>query len=376
MKSTHYISAAAFIVIAVLVSACSATSSDDKKAQLDKLKAEQANLSKQIQKLESEIAKTNPDSAAVKSKLVSLAEVKVQPFNHYVQTQGAVESEQNVQVSAKSMGIVTQILITEGQTVSKGQTLALLDNSLVVRGIDEVKASLELANTVFERQRNLWEQKIGTEVQYLQAKNNKETLERRLASLQEQNEQTKVKSPITGVVDEVFLKVGENIGPGQPAVRVVNNADLKITANISEAFVSRIQKGNKVMVSIPDIGQEFEARVSFVGRSINQLSRTFNVEIDLPSRNDLRPNMTAIVKVVYETFPSAVVVPVNIVQTVNNEKIVYVAVAKGKQLVASRRVVKVNGVFDALAQVEGLKPGEKVVTTGYQGLSDGQFIRI
>jgi len=122
MKSTHYISAAAFIVIAVLVSACSATSSDDKKAQLDKLKAEQANLSKQIQKLESEIAKTNPDSAAVKSKLVSLAEVKVQPFNHYVQTQGAVESEQNVQVSAKSMGIVTQILITEGQTVSKGQT--------------------------------------------------------------------------------------------------------------------------------------------------------------------------------------------------------------------------------------------------------------
>lgn len=376
MKSTHYISAAAFIVIAVLVSACSATSSDDKKAQLDKLKAEQANLSKQIQKLESEIAKTNPDSAAVKSKLVSLAEVKVQPFNHYVQTQGAVESEQNVQVSAKSMGIVTQILITEGQTVSKGQTLALLDNSLVVRGIDEVKASLELANTVFERQRNLWEQKIGTEVQYLQAKNNKETLERRLASLQEQNEQTKVKSPIAGVVDEVFLKVGENIGPGQPAVRVVNNADLKITANISEAFVSRIQKGNKVMVSIPDIGQEFEARVSFVGRSINQLSRTFNVEIDLPSRNDLRPNMTAIVKVVYETFPSAVVVPVNIVQTVNNEKIVYVAVAKGKQLVASRRVVKVNGVFDALAQVEGLKPGEKVVTTGYQGLSDGQFIRI
>jgi len=252
----------------------------------------------------------------------------------------------------------------------------LLDNSLVVRGIDEVKASLELANTVFERQRNLWEQKIGTEVQYLQAKNNKETLERRLASLQEQNEQTKVKSPIAGVVDEVFLKVGENIGPGQPAVRVVNNADLKITANISEAFVSRIQKGNKVMVSIPDIGQEFEARVSFVGRSINQLSRTFNVEIDLPSRNDLRPNMTAIVTVVCETFPSAVVVPVNIVQTVNNEKIVYVAVAKGMQLVASRRVVKVNGVFDALAQVEGLKPGEKVVTTGYQGLSDGQFIRI
>ena len=376
MKTNIYSTILGAVVIASLLTGCGGGESADKKAELDKLKKEQAEISQKIQKLEVELAKTNPDSTKVKSKEVGVQEVASRKFDHYVKTQGAVESEENIEVSSKSMGIITQVFAKEGEMVTKGQTLAQVDNSLVVRGIDELKSSLELANTVYDRQKNLWDQKIGTEVQYLQAKNTRENLERRLASLNEQNDMTRIKSPISGVVDEVSIKAGQNIAPGMPAVRVVNNKDLKIKANVSEAYSSSIKKGNKVFVFFPDIKKEMEAKVTFVGRNIDQLSRTFAVEINLPSNPDLRPNMTAVIKVVYDSYPTAIVVPVNVVQDLNGEKIIYVLDASGKNAVARKRVVTVDGVYDNLAQVKGLSIGEKIITVGYQGLSDGQFIKI
>jgi RND family efflux transporter MFP subunit len=361
-----------------ILAACSATTPEnDKKSRLEKLKTEQASLSKEIQKLEQEIAKENPEAeTAVKTKDVSVAELAERKFDHYVQTQGSVEAEDNILVSAKSPGVVTSVYVTEGQQVSKGQTLAQIDNSVIVRNIEGMKSQLELANTVYERQKNLWDQKIGTEVQYLQAKTNKEGLEKQLASLYEQNEMTRIKSPISGVVDEVAIKIGENIAPGMPAVRVVNMSNLKLVANISEAFVTNVKKGNKALVFIPELKKELEAKVTFVGRTIDPLSRTFTVEVKLSSQADLRPNMTGTLKVVFHTEPSAITVPVNVVQTINNEKVVYVAETKGKQTVARKRVVTVEGVYDNLAQVKGLKAGEKVITFGYQGLNDGEFIKI
>jgi len=376
MKNNLYLNIVGAVVIATLVAGCSATSSDDKKDQLAKLKTDQANISKQIKKLEDEIAKENPGEKVLKAKEVMTKTIAPRPFNHYVQTQGIIESEENVQVSAKSAGIVTQVYVREGEQVSKGQTLAQIDNSLVSRGIDEIKASLELANTVYNRQKNLWDQKIGTEVQYLQAKNNKESLERRLASLNEQNDMTKIKAPISGVVDAVDVKAGQNIAPGMPAVRVVNNSDLRLNANVSEAYVSKIKKGDKVIVTLPDLNKDIEAKVTFVGRNINQLSRTFAMEADLPSSPDLRPNMSAVIKVVYESYPSAITVPVNVVQDINGEKVIYVTEAKGDLTIARKRVVEVQGVFDDLAQVTGVKAGEEIISTGFQGLTDGQNIKV
>jgi len=377
MKAKLYSNILGAVAIAGLLAACSAaSSSDDKKAQLEKLKTDQANIAKQIKKLEDEIAKENPGERVIKAKEVMTKTITPRPFNHYVQTQGTIESEENVQVSAKSPGIVTQVFVREGEQVSKGQTLAQIDNSLITRGIDELKASLELANTVYNRQKNLWDQKIGTEVQFLQAKNNKESLERRLASLNEQNDMTRIKSPINGVVDEVQVKAGQNIAPGMPAVRVVNNADLRLNANVSEAYVSKIKKGDKVIVTLPDLNKDIEAKVTFVGRNINQLSRTFAMEADLPSSPDLRPNMTAIIKVVYESYPSAITVPVNVVQDINGEKVIYVAETKGNQTIARKRVVEVQGVFDDLAQVKGVQGGEEIISTGFQGLTDGQNIKV
>ncbi|HEY9045475.1 MAG TPA: efflux RND transporter periplasmic adaptor subunit [Ohtaekwangia sp.] len=377
MKSTIY-TRLSVIAIAGVLAACSAASPDDKKAQLEKLKTQQVEITKQIQQLEAEIAKANPDSTAtaVKSKEVSVTELAPRKFDHYVQTQGSIDAEDNIMVSSKSMGVVMAVYVKEGQQVSKGQVLAQIDNSVLVRNIEAQKSQLELAKTVFERQKNLWDQKIGTEVQYLQAKTNKESLEKQIESLQEQNDMTRIKAPISGTVDQVDIKIGENIAPGQPAVRVVNTSDLKLVSSVSEAYVTNIRKGNKAVVHIPELKEDITAVVTFVGKTIDPLSRTFPVEVKLPSNADLRPNMTGILKVIFHTEPSTLVVPVNVVQEVNKEKIVFVAVTEGKQTVARKKVVTVEGVYDNLAQVKGLETGDKVITFGYQGLNDGQVIKI
>jgi membrane fusion protein, multidrug efflux system len=377
MKSTIY-KALLIIAAAVVFSACGSSDAGDKDSQLQKLKAEQASLAKQIATLEKEMSSsTSSDTIAVRAKEVTATEIVTKPFNHYIQTQGKVEAEDNILVSAKSMGVITQVYVKEGQIVARGQVLAQIDNTVMVRSIESMKAQMDFATTVYERQKNLWDQKIGTEVQFLQAKTNKESLEKQLASLTEQNEMTKIKAPVNGTVDDVFVKVGENIAPGMPAARVVNTNNLTLKANVSESYVTNVKTGNKVIVSIPELKKDIEARVTFVGKTIDPLSRTFVVEIKLPSYADLRPNMSGVVKVVYYSETAALTVPVNVVQTVNDQKIVFVAEADGKSVVARKRVVEVVGVFDNLAHIrKGVVPGDKVITFGYQGLSDGQVIKL
>ena len=376
MKSRLYPSFLTAIIVAFFLAGCSNTSVD-KTTQLEKLKGEQATLAKQIATLEKDIAKENPVVASVKSKDVGVQEITPRKFDHYIQTQGKIDSEDNIMVSAKSMGVITQVFVREGDQVAKGQTLAQIDNTLMVRSIDELKAGLELANTVYNRQKNLWDQKIGTEVQFLQAKNNKEGLEKRLATMNEQLDMTRIKSLINGTVDAVNVKVGENAAPGAPAFRVINTDRLKVVAGVSESFITSIKKGNKVLVEISDTGKKIEATVSFVGRNIDQLSRTFPVEVALPTSADLRPNMTAVIRVIFHSEPAALCVPVNVVQDINGEKVVYVAETNGKQTVARRKVVEVVGVYSNLAEIgSGVNSGDKIITVGYQGLNDGDFVKI
>ncbi len=373
MKNTTLLNTLSALVIVALVAACSA-GSKDAKTQLEELKKQRAEIDGQIRKLESELGHDNP-AKAVKSKEVAVTQLVPRSFDHYVQTQGSVEAVDNILVSAKTMGVLSAVYAREGQVVKKGEVLAQIDNSIIVSNINELKSSIELANTVYERQKNLWDQKIGTEVQYLQAKSNKESLERRLATLHEQLEMTKIKSPISGSVDKVDVKIGQNVAPGQPAFRVVSFDRLKINANISEAYVVSIKPGNKALVTFTDINRQIEAKVTFVGKTINQLSRTFPVEVELPSYTDLRPNMTSVLKVIFETVPNALTVPVNVVQEINNQKVVYIAVADGANNVARRKVVKVEGIYGTLAQVTGLNAGDKVITFGYQGLNDGEVVK-
>lgn len=376
MKPNFLLSILTIIIAGSILAACSGQSAD-KASQLEKMKADYAALASEISKLEKEIQAENPSESKIKTKEVAVTEAATRSFNHYIQTQGVVEAEDNILVSAKTMGVITQVYVSEGQQVSKGQTLAQIDNTVIVSSIDEVKSGLELASTVFERQKNLWEQKIGTEIQFLQAKNNKEGLEKRLATLNEQLDMSKIKSPISGTVDAINVKAGENAGPGMPAFRVINTSDLKITANVSEAYAASVKLGDKVLVTVPDMNKTMEAKVTFAGRNIDTFSRTFPVEVKLPGVGDLRPNQSAVIKIVFFNEPDAICVPVNVVQEVNGEKVVYVAEQSEGQTVARRKVVEVVGVYDNLAQLKtGIKVGDKVITFGYQGLNDGDFVKI
>lgn len=187
---------------------------------------------------------------------------------------------------------------------------------------------------------------------------------------------TRITAPFAGVVDRVSVKVGENIAPGMPAVRVVNNDDLKLTAKISEAYVTRVKKGDRAVVDVVELGKQFETKVTFAGRTIDPLSRTFDVEVSLPSDPDLRPNMTATVRIIFQTEENAVVIPVGAIQNINDEKVIYIAEKDGKNLKARRKVVTVKGVYGGMASVEGVKPGDTLITVGFQSLNEGDFIKI
>ena len=359
----------------VILASCGGASSNT--AKLEKLKVNQAELSNEISALEKEISKSNPEAITVRKKEIVTTTLAPRKFDYFVQTQGMVESEDNILVSAEAMGVITSVLVKEGQRVQRGQVLAQIDNKITLRSIEEVKSGLQLATTIYEKQKNLWDQKIGTEVQFLQAKNNKEGLEKRLATLNEQLDMARIKTPINGTIEQVNVKIGENAAPGAPAFRVINTTNLKIVASVSEAYVTSIKNGDKVKVSFPALNKEIDARVTFVGRNINPLSRSFPVEIDLPSLADLRPSMTAVLRVIFNTEEEALCVPINVVQEINGKKIVYVAEMDGQQLVARRKEIEVGGVYDNLAEVKsGLKQGDKVITVGYQGLNDGEFVKI
>jgi len=375
MKSKLHSSILPILATVILLVACGSPSKD-KSEQLAELKAQQTALTSQISALEKQMLAENPGSVTRRAKEVVVIDLTPRPFDYYIKTQGKVEAIDNILVSAKTMGIVTQVLVREGDVVSKGQTLAQIDNSLTLRSIEEVKSSLDLAITFYNRQKNLWDQKIGTEVQYLQAKNNKESLERRLATLNEQLDMARIKSPINGSVDAIDVKIGQNAAPGAPAFRVVSSNRLKFTSNVSEAYLSKVKNGNKVQIGFSDLDRTVNGQVTFVGKAIDQLSRTFPVEVELSSSNDFRPNMLGEIKLIFHSEPAALVVPVNVVQDINGEKVVYTAEMIEGKMVAKRNAIKVLGVYGNLAQVNTLKKGDKIITVGYQGLNDGELIKI
>lgn len=376
MKNRFYFNALVMVALALFLEACS-SAPKDKKTQLAELKSQHVKLSNEIRKLEAEVAMENPGTNEPKAKEVAVVELTPKPFDYFMQTQGSIEAVDNILVSARTGGVISQVMVKEGDVVTKGQVLAQIDNSIILRSIEEVKSQLDLARTVYERQKNLWDQKIGTEVQYLQAKSNKESMEKRLATLNEQLDMSRVKSPINGSVDEVYMKIGQNAAPGLPAFRVVSSDKLKMKANVSESYVTSIAKGNRANLTFSDVNKSIDAEVTFVGRTINQLSRTFAVEVALPASNDLRPNMTGVLRIIFNSKKAAIVVPVNLVQEVNDEKIIYTVETKDGRTVATRKVVEVAGVYGNLAEItKGLKAGDKIITVGYQGLNDGELVKL
>ncbi len=366
-----------YLLFSVLLAACGGNpSGSDKMAELADLKKQQAALREKITQLEAEIAATDTSGKSNKGKLVAVTELVPATFNHYVEIQARVEGDEDVTLSPETVGNVTSVLVKAGSTVSKGQLLATLDDRIIRQGLDEVNSQLELANQVFDRQKNLWQQRIGSEMQYLQAKTNKEALEKRAASVREQLSMTRIKSPINGTVDQVNIKTGQSVAPGIPVFRVVNMNAMKVVGEVAESYLATIKSGNDVLISFPDLDKEINGKLDYAGKAINRLNRTFNVEVRLNSKDgSFSPNMLAVLKIVDQTVPSALVVPVGSIQKSSEGEFVYIAVVEGKTTVAKRRVVTSGITYNGMTQVaEGLAAGDKVITTGYQGIIEGDIV--
>jgi membrane fusion protein, multidrug efflux system len=367
-----------YIVIASLLFAIVACKPADKKAELDKLIAQRDQLATQIDKLKTELGVK--DSTAIKPVDVAVDTVNVAEFRHYIDIQGRIEGDQNIEVSPQTPGLVIKVNVNEGDAVKQGQVLAELDSKVIQRGLDEIKTQLALANILFQKQKALWDQKIGSEVQYLTAKSNKESLEKRLASMQEQLAMNKIKSPINGTVENVPFKIGQVVSPGLPTstIRVVNMSGVKVLADVAEAYTSKIKRGNEVLVSFPDIDENISARVTFTSTVIDQTNRTFRVEAHLAhSRADLRANMIANLKISDYINKKSITIPVNLVQKAFNSNYVMIAEQKGNTIVATKRNVKLGISYNGTTEItDGLKPGERVITAGYQNLKEGQLIKL
>ena len=364
-------------LIATLLTACGGEKKSDlvsKKEELTKLKTEQADLNTKIRTLEGEVVKLDPkkkEEARVKDVVVSL--LGASTFKRYVELQGTIDAKNNVQVTPKGMGgNVTAVYVVEGSSVRAGQVLARIDDQILRTSVDEIKTQLELANTVFEKQSNLWKQQIGTEIQYLQAKSNKESIERRLATINSQLSQSNVTAPISGVVDKVFAKVGSTAGPGVPMFQVVNLSRLKVKANVADTYAGSVRKGDEVIVRFPDLNRELRTRINFVSTTVDPMSRTFIIEAPLPTDNSLKPNMLAQVKINDVTKSNALVINQNLIQNTESGQLVYVAVNEGGKKVAKSRKVTTGQSYGGQIEITtGLKSGDQLVTQGYQELTDG-----
>ena len=347
--------------------------SNDKAAQLKELKSQQASLSQQIKDLEKELAAT--DTSKAKSKLVEVMPLTSQEFKRYVEIQGKVDADQNVTVTPQMMGTVKAIYVNEGDQVSPGQVLAEIDDAVMRQSLEELKSGLELATILFAKQENLWKQNIGSEVQYLQAKNQKESLEKKMKTFQDQIDLYKIKSPIFGTVDDVMLKIGQGVAPGVPSVRVVNTTKLKVKAEVAERFASSIKDGSNVMIYFPDLKKEFPATVSFRSKVIDELNRTFIVEVNIASSPDYHPNMIAVVKINDYSNPNAIVVPVNTVQESESGTYVFIALEQNGKTIAQKKDVVLGNNYNGNVEIlSGLAAGDKIVTTGLEDLNNGMLL--
>lgn len=368
------------LLISAIVStivACSSSGAGDKKTELESLKKQQKETEAKIKKLESEVGQ-QPGGAPTNEKalLVSIAEATPTPFSHYIELQGKVDAEDNVTVTPQMPGTIQSIYVSVGQNVKKGQVLAALDAATINSQIESVKKNWELANILYEKQKSLWEQNIGTEVQYLTAKNQKESLEKQLNTLNEQYQLTKLVSPISGVVDDVDIKTGQVAAPGYSGIRVVNFSNLKVKGEVSETYSSLVHEGDKVKIFFPDLNKEIDSKVSYASKVINPQSRTFTVESKLSGDNVYKPNMIAILKILDYEKKDAFSVPVNLVQKSGEGEFLYVAAEENGRKIAKRQPVTVGKIYAGQAEItSGLNPGDKIISVGYQDLVAGQAIQ-
>ena len=367
---------------------------NDKKAALEKLKGEKDKVDGDIASLKAEIAKLDTSAGAQqKAKLVAVQTLADTNFNHYIELQGRVDAENISYITPRGgPGQVKAIYVKQGDVVKKGQLLLKLDDAIIKQnvianrqGLEGIKTQLAFAKDIYQRQKNLWDQGIGTEVQLITAKNNVATLQNQLSAsqeniktIQEQSNTSLVYSDVSGIADLMTVKVGESFGsPGSGVIKIVNNSLLKVVSNIPENYLGSVSKGSPVVVQMPDINKTFNLSISFVGASIDVINRGFVVEAKLPNDPALKPNQIAMIKVKDYGAANTIVIPLNTLQNDEKGKFVMIATNDNGKMIAHKRVVNIGAISGDQIEIKtGLKAGDVLVTEGFGSLYEGQLLTL
>jgi RND family efflux transporter MFP subunit len=392
-------------LVAVIISALAAcgTGAKDKKGdtgdmkvKLEKLKKEKNSLDVEILNLENEILKADPKAAQEAKKLIAVDTLRIQDFVHYIDLQGKIDAEGMAYVAPTGQGgLVKAVYVKAGQRVGRGQLILKLDDAMARQNVimaqqqtGQLKARLAQAQTVYERYQNLWKQNIGAEIQVINAKADVDALQSQLRAAQaqvgmaqEQLNMSNVYAQISGVIDEMNVTPGEFFSPqtaAQPGmgIRIVNNSNMKVITSVPENYVARVKKGDKVEVLVAETGKPaFQSVINMVGSSIDAKTRSFITEAKLPTDPLLKPNQTATMKILDYQAKGAVVVPVNVVQSDDKGKYVFVMEKSGDKMIARKKQVFVGEAYNNLFEVKsGLLGGDLIITEGYQTVYDGQSV--
>lgn len=383
-------------LLALVLAASCTNSKKDGNASLNDKKVELEKLKKQTEALQEQISKQDTASGKANAKLVAVAPVTVQDFKHYIELRGKVDAD-NISYISPRMGPaqVKAVYVHQGQAVKKGQLLLKLDDAIARQQVtaarqqaEGVKVQLNYAKNIAQRQQNLWDKGIGTEVQLITAKNNVASLESQLKAANEQTQlaveqlnTANVYSDVSGIADEVNIRVGEifqGATAAGPQIKIVNTSSLKVVTSIAENYMTKLHTGSPVEVTLPDVNKTYNTTLSFIGQSIAANTIGFIAEAKLPRDPSLKPNQSAIIKIQDYSAPNAIVIPVNTIQTDESGKYVFVMQKSSSgQTTAKKKRVIMGEVFGEMAEIKsGLVAGEQLVTEGYQSIYEGQLINV
>lgn len=378
-------------VLTLLLAACSG---ENKTGNLDeviqsqdlaKIKSSRELVHKEYEKLIADLAKLDKAIAELdktkKNPLVQTITLKDTLFTHYIEIQGNVDTKDNILISPEYSGILTQVNVTAGQRVSKGQVLARIDDGGMSSQLAQSETQLALAKTTFEKQKNLWDQKIGSEIQYLQAKTAMESQQKMVAQIKSQLNKTVVTAPFSGTIDEVIAEKGKVVAPGMELFRIVNLNNMYVTANVPENYIGQLKIGAVVDVYLNSLGKNYQGKVRQIGNYINPNNRTFGIEIALPNPDNLlRPNQVAILKIEDYKNPKALLLPENIIQeTADGSKVIFVIdnIDGQNNAKAIRKAIEIGYTSGAFVEVKsGLQAGATIITEGGKALKDGQIVEV
>jgi membrane fusion protein (multidrug efflux system) len=365
MKQLNFL----IIASALVIASCGNNKDKDKAAQLAKLKETRAGLDVKIKELESEVNKNNPKKAIA----IATMAINTTDFTSYIDVQSQIVGDENVLATPQAPGTVTNVLVHSGQKVTKGQLLATMDAAAVDQQIKATDVQITLLKSLYEKQKNLWAQNIGSEVQLLSAKANYEaTLKQKDAQLAQRN-MYRIISPISGTVDNVSLKQGDIASPGQSGIRVVSFDKLKVEASLGENYLGKVKAGDMVNLVFPDLNDSLNTKLSYVAQAVDPVSRAFTVQVKLGNTKKLYPNMSCKMRIANYQNKNALVVPVSVIQKTAEGDMLYIVEHNKAKAVLVTTGRNANGMVEILS---GLKSGDNIISEGFGDVDNGEAVTI